>query len=112
MKKPAAVGAAVRAATGATFMAAERESYPCLVDYLSDVTWDDGSARETATLMVLVEDGHLKACLNDRANGRSLWVAVGSFEEAMVALEGHLSGGTGDWRVKKPFGSTGRKKSG
>jgi hypothetical protein len=110
MKKPANVGASVPAAASAQFLAEERQVAPTLVAYLKDSTWDDGASRETSTLMLLVEDGFLKVCLNDRAMGRSLWVATDSIWGAIEALEGHLAAGTGDWRVKKPFGSTGRKK--
>ena len=70
------------------FLAKERTRWPSLVEYLSQTKWDDGSPRETSTLMLLVEDGMLKACINDRALGRSLWVAA---DELNVALDA--------WRV-------------
>lgn len=110
MKKPVASGSGARASSAAQFMYDERVRFPTLVQYLNDTSWDDGAVRETSTLMLLVEDGFLKACLNDRAMGRSLWVAADGVDAALAALESHLAAGTGDWRVKKPFSPGGRKK--
>ena len=110
MKKPASAIPNGNVLANSEFLAKERTRWPNLVEYLSQTKWDDGSARETSTLMLLVEDGMLKACINDRALGRSLWVAADELNVALDALEGHLESGQGDWRIRKPFGATGRKK--
>lgn len=110
LQKPTAGGKVGKAASSQGFMVAERAEYPWLFEYMNTTAWDDGTARETATLMLLVEDGWLKACLNDRAGGRSLWVTGSALVEVLGSLEGHLAAGTGDWRVKRPFGSQGGKK--
>lgn len=110
VRKPVASGPGARAAASVNVLAQERVLYPTVFQYLTDAVWDDGSPRETSTLMLLVEDGWLKACLNDRAMGRSLWVTGDALADVLAALELHLASGSGDWRVKKPFGATGKRK--
>lgn len=110
MKKPTGGPGATGGTVGVDLLKEEAVRWPHLITYLSDSKWDDGAPRETSTLMLLVEDGCLKACLNDRAMQRSLWVAAGGLVAALDVLEGHLEEGSGEWRVKKPFGATGRKK--
>lgn len=110
MKKPIGGFPGKQAVPSGELLAEERTLYPRLVEYLEATKWDDGSRRETATLMLLVEDGWLKGCLNDRANGCSLWVTCDSVAGLLDALEGHLERGDGEWRVRKPFGATGGGK--
>jgi hypothetical protein len=113
MKKPTGGYPGKTAVPSGELLRQERSKFPRLVEYLEETKWDDGSRRETSTLMLLIEDGWLKACLNDRANGCSLWVTGDALVAVLDALEGHLERGDGEWRVRKPFGATGgggRKK--
>lgn len=110
MQKPKGGHPGKAAVPSGELLRLERVKFPRLVEYLEEVKWDDGSKRETSTLMLLVEDGWLKACLNDRAMGCSLWVTADTVEAALDALEGHLERGDGEWRVRKPFGATGGGK--
>lgn len=72
--------------------------YPALWEYLTASRWEDGRPRQTATLMVCVEDGRFKGCVNDRANGRSVWVSAGSFTGLLGAVEAVLQSGQAEWR--------------
>lgn len=73
--------------------------FPRLSEMLSAAQWDDGSARVTSSILLFVEGILWKACLNDRAVGRTLW-ATGSTPEALfTALEGMLASGQCDWRA-------------
>jgi len=107
LKKPVGGHPGKTAIPAGVLLETERGDFPRLVEYLEATTWEDGGRRETATLMLLVEDGWLKGCLNDRANGCSLWVSSDSLAGLMDTLEGHLDRGDGEWRVRKPFGATG-----
>jgi hypothetical protein len=107
MKKPVGGYPGKTAVPSGELLRVERSRMPLLVAHLEDAKWDDGSRRETSTLMLLVEDGWLKACLNDRALGCSLWVTGDSLAAVLDALEGHLEAGDGEWRIRKPFGATG-----
>lgn len=75
-------------------------SYPFLHSHLSDTRYSDDSARVTSTLLVFVDSGCLRLCINDRDNGRSCFVSRSTFEEALAALEKGLREGSLDWRKK------------
>lgn len=78
------------------------DKYPALSEYLTTPVWEDGKARITATLLLFVEDGMVKICVNDRANERSLWRAGETVEDALRAIETGLAGGTTGWRRNVP----------
>lgn len=87
-----------------------QDRYPSTWAYLADTRYEDGEPRETATLMLLAEQGVVKACLNDRDNSRSAWVSGRSVEEALAALEAGLAEGRTEWRGRPPGRGTGRPK--
>jgi len=91
---------AIAGAVG-TDPAFERD-YPAIWEYLTLTRWDDGRARETSTILFLVEEGTWKACLNDRAGERSLWTSGTSPEGCLRALNDHLVEGDGEWRKRPP----------
>ncbi len=74
---------------------------PVLWEYLSSEQWEDGSARLTSTLLVFVEEGRVKVCLNDRAAQRKGWVTGVTPEAAFTALEASLAAGNIEWRMDK-----------
>lgn len=85
--------------------------YPALVEYMAAVAYPDGSARRTATLMLLVDPDGLKGCLNDRQEGRSLWVTSDTVEGVFAALEAGLTSPRPNWRKSSmPAPSAGRRK--
>lgn len=87
---------------------------PALLEYLVEDRWEDGSARERATLLLFVEDGWWKACLNDRASQRALWASASTLQGVLGTLEECLQQGTGEWRKNayaRQGGGGGRKKS-
>jgi len=90
-----------RVATDPTFEA----KWPQVWAYLSTNRWDDGAPRETSTLMVIAELGLVKLGLNDRAEGRSLWVTGDGLDTALTALEDALDSGRADWRQSKAASS-------
>lgn len=65
---------------------------------LTDDVWDDGTARERSTLLILADGGVVKLWLNDRALGRACWISGESLEEAFNSLESALYAGTAAWR--------------
>lgn len=88
------------------------KSYPTLFAMLSDSSYEDGSARQTATLLMFVEGGTVKLCLNDRDNGRTAWAAATSLENAMKSLEGRLVKDQVEWRPSGQGKPSGRKGGG
>jgi len=77
------------------------ERHPAIWEYLTLEAHEDGTARQRGMLMAFVEDGVVKVCMQDRDNEQSLWVSAQSLPSALEVLEGHLQGGTGDWRRMK-----------
>lgn len=87
------------------------KSYPTVCEFLSSVTWPDGSPRVTGTITLLCELGTLKAALNDRDASASAFVSANSFTTLLKAIEAGLSDGSLDWRLKEASGgrSPGRR---
>lgn len=69
---------------------------------LTDDLWDDGSQRDRATILILIDGGQVKLWLNDKALDRSCWVSGESVEDAFDSLEGALYAGSAGWRTTNP----------
>ena len=63
------------------------ERCPTVLQYLQNDTYEDGSPRRTSTITLFVEDGRVKACLNDRDNDRTCFVTAESLLDVLDALE-------------------------
>lgn len=90
-------------------VAAWANAYPALWEYLTLDAYEDGEARLTSMLMFFAEDGCFKGCLQDRQEGRSLWVTGESLVLCLDALEARLQAGNADWRQMKS-GLSGKSK--
>jgi hypothetical protein len=104
MKRP---DAAARIAGSPSVTSDEESSllFPSLWSYLTETVWEDGKARQVATLTVFCEDGLVKICLSDRALERSGWVSAGSLNEALSSLEAKLTSDCFEWRkAMRPAG--------
>lgn len=88
--------------------AAFTKSYPAVWEYLVVSVWPDGKARERASLLMVVEDGMWKGCVNDREHGRSLWRSGETLLALLASLDEGLRKGAGDWRRAKPQGKARR----
>lgn len=47
-----------------------------LADFLLQITWDDGSERETGSISIFSQNGRVGACLTDKAQGRMAFVTI------------------------------------
>lgn len=72
--------------------------YPALWEYMTADRWPDGESRTTSSLLLFYAEGQLRACLNDRDAGASLWATAEGLEEALQSLEDRLADGSGEWR--------------
>lgn len=75
--------------------------YPCLHEWLTLDKWEDGTHREPSTLLLFLDDGRPKGCLNDREGGKVVFVAAWTFTDVLVAMEEGLLADTLDWRTAK-----------
>jgi len=80
-----------------------KNQFPTLYEYVSSTAWDDGKVRKTSTLLLFVEDGALKVCLNDRALLRQAFVSARTFTETLSLLDDQLRDDTVTWRANKPI---------
>lgn len=74
------------------------DNFPALGEYLTAEQWPDKSPRERSSLNLVVEDGMIKGCLNDKACSQSLWRSGESLQDLLLALEEALQSGRADWR--------------
>lgn len=84
---------------------------PHLHTFLVDTTWDDGEPRETGTVLIFCDGGRVKACLNDRALDRSVFVTGTTLWGLLDALEEGLEHNALEWRSKGGSGGKRRKGS-
>jgi len=82
------------------------EEYPTVYSYLTERMYADNKPRVTSTLLMFVEDGIFRLCINDRDNLRSAFVTAPSVAEALATLEAKLLEESLDWRRKQNYNST------
>jgi len=83
--------------------------YPCLYEHLAVAQYDDGTARKLSTLTLFVDQGGIKACLNDRDQGLTGWISAESLAGLLDALETALADDRLDWRRSERPGGKGKK---
>jgi len=88
------------------------DSWPAWFEWMTTDVWEDGTARETSTLLVFVEDGLWKCCFSDREASRRLWVSGTTLGGMLGALDASLRTGEGDWREMRPSEPRGGKGKG
>lgn len=81
--------------------------YPTLAEYLFCTCYDDDpkQPRVTSTLLLFGQDGCVKACLRDRAEGLCAWAAGPSVLELLAALDRELRDDTVVWRLDRASGA-------
>ena len=77
------------------------KDWPYLSAFLKDTQWSDGSLRETGTMLIFVQEGYLKMCLNDRACNRSCFITAPSIDCLFDLAEAGLETDKHEWRTKK-----------
>ena len=77
-----------------------KKDFPTLHAFLTDTTYDDRSPRTTATLLIFVENGVLRCCVNDRDNNRSVFFTCEEVAGLFMAAENALCSGSADWRTR------------
>jgi len=78
-----------------------KNQYPTLFEYLAAAEYSDGSKRKTATLLVFIELGVCKVCLNDRDVQRQAFVSARTLNEALSVMDDQLQADSVEWRPVK-----------
>jgi hypothetical protein len=79
-------------------------AFPALWSELTCTQWEDGTARDTSSLTIFLQDGWLKGCLRDKGNDRVAFVSGDSLEKVLEGLNEGLSDDTLDWRRDREKG--------
>jgi hypothetical protein len=76
---------------------------PDLVSFLSGLTWPDGSARQSGTIMLMTEVGVWKCWLHDRDAGMGCFVSGKTLDSCLERAEEAVGSSEADWRPdRKP----------
>jgi len=98
MKRREAVAPGTTAIAGVTD-AKWAKQYPTLWEYMTTLNYEDGGAREVSKLSIFVENGVMKAALNDPTPRASVYVAGDTVDAALKALELALASPACEWRA-------------
>lgn len=77
---------------------------PTLYEYMTSTSYDDGSARRTASLTIYLSDGLFKVVMKDNDTSEVCFTSGGTMTEVLCNLESNLSSGNCDWRQDKYAG--------
>ena len=75
--------------------------WPAILEFVSAERWPDGAMRTPGSLVVFVEQGRLKVCVNDKSQGLVAFVTAESLVGLLDAAEAILVSETGDWRATR-----------
>jgi len=82
-------------------------SLPGVWEMLSCSAYSDGSRRVLSTLLLFVDEGMVKVCLNDRDQGLTAWFSGETITSCLQGLEEALARDSLQWRAPA---TAGRKK--
>lgn len=83
------------------------KDFPALWDLMTTTKLKDGKVRRTMTVLLFVDDGKWKACLNDRENGVTAFVSGDTAQALLMSIEEGLQGDSLEWRGDRK--ASGRK---
>jgi len=72
--------------------------FPLLLSYMQDDKYEDGSSRERSKLSIFIEQGHVKAALNDPGERRSAYCTADTLQGVLELLEDGLKTEAVEWR--------------
>lgn len=97
-------------ATAGESSLADRGQWPFLVEYLTTLVYDDGTARQPSSLVIVADASNWRGCVTDKDNDRTLWRTAASLEGLLLELEEALAkDDPSSWR-QAGGGFRGRKK--
>ena len=101
LRRSPSVNGGMGSGGGSAPSAADTTQLPALLEFLTSHVWPDGSARQTGTALLLVDEGRVKVCLSDRDQGLVLFVTAPSLVDAVSTAEDALRSPDADWRPSR-----------
>lgn len=77
-------------------------TFPSIVGFLRDEKWDDGSPRQTGTILLMCSEGMWKAWVNDKDVKRSAFVSSDSLRGLLDEVNDGIELDNLDWRRDRP----------
>lgn len=85
------------------------KSYPTLFEFLTGTAYETGERRIPGTLSLFMDQGAIKACLNDKDQGLTTFSSASTVDRLFAALEKGLAEDTLVWRKPAPFSAKKKK---
>jgi len=83
---------------------------PALAEFLAADKWGDGADRVPGTILIFVDAGTLKACINDKDQDAVAFLTARTMQELLESIEAGLRSGKLDWRAQRAPGGRGGKR--
>lgn len=91
--------------------AADKGTWPTLLEYLTETKYPDGSAREVSCLVITADATGWRGCVSDKDNSRTMWKTAETVEGLLLALElGLMADEPSDWRQSAAAKWKGKKR--
>lgn len=84
--------------------------YPCLWEWMTLTAWEDGTSRNPTSITLFLDEGRLKAAVNDREGNRVAFVSAWTVEDLLRSVEDGLLGQSLDWR-RSGGGGSGKRRN-
>lgn len=81
-----------------------RKMYPAIAEFMMGEEGTPLADGTSSTILLFVEEGLFKLCLNDRSVEASAWASGTSVEKTFQEMEESLEEGTAVWRSKTKKG--------
>ena len=104
LKKPGPVGVNGSAAPPASSQSTYLGLFLTLLEFLSSVSWADGSKREPGTLTLTVTAGRWSLRVKDPNGKRYAYLTGDTVDSCLENAEKGLESDQMDWREDKPYG--------
>ena len=87
--------------------------FPNLWDFLTQSAWEDGSRRETGSMLIFCDDGVIKTMVKDRDRGLCLWLTAPGLHTLFQVADAGVIDPSADWKKDRAYSaSRGKKKGG
>jgi hypothetical protein len=104
LKKPGPVGSNGSLLQHVSMQSTFLAPFSAILEFLSSLSWGDGSKREAGTLSMTVTAGRWSCRVKDPNGRRYAYLTAVTIDELLMALEAGLASDEMDWREDKPFG--------
>lgn len=84
--------------------------YPCLWEWMTLTRWENGEVRIPTSISLFLDEGRVKAAVNDKDMGRVAFVSGWTVEDVLRAVEEGLLQQSLDWR-RTEGKSAGRRRN-